>query len=127
MAGRTTRQSTGLIVHDVAEKSRRWAWERSIREAPPEVLPAMAKAVALMLGTYMDKDGRCRPATATVAEKLGIKPSTARTHLLTLERQGYLVVERGVRKGSGITRVGYLATVPIASYLPPLGDALESA
>ncbi len=49
--------------------------------------------VLCALGTFANRDGRCWPATTTIAEKLGVSERHVRTCLRELESSGYLETE----------------------------------
>ena len=72
-----------------------FAWQRAMRDSPE--LDATARLVGFVLATYMDKDGRCYPGQARLAEGIGRSVATVRRGLRTLEAAGFLVTQRGGR------------------------------
>lgn len=81
-------------------------WGRTMREA--ENLIVFDRAVAFILGTYMNFDGgNAWPSVSTLAKKCGLSDSTVRRSLRHLEAGGWLFTEQR----PGRTSV-YAATVP---------------
>lgn len=69
-------------------------------EAPGSLVPEMASRKLLVLNfcrMYIERWG-AGPSYGEIAAAQGIAPKTARHHVLTLAREGQLVVTRGLRR-----------------------------
>ena len=98
-------------------------WRTRVRDHDPDRYRGATLHVALLLGSYMDRDGSgAYPSIDILASRAGRRRGTVISALKTLETDGFLVKQRGmgIRGGSrGPKTTRYSATVPTVSLEAP--------
>lgn len=94
--------------------SRVFAWRLAVRDDPD--LSPQARALVLVLSTYMDEEGECYPSQDLLAAGAGFgSVRSVNTYLRELVGSGFLLVE--ARMTPGGRRNTYRASVPFAQFL----------
>ena len=81
-----------------------WAFMRRVRDG--DLTPG-AKLVAMVLGTYANNEGECWPRQDSIAEATGLGDRTVRTHLGSLEEDGYIERLRRKRQSTLYRLIAY--------------------
>jgi hypothetical protein len=97
----------------------RLAWRIAVRESE---LDANAKAVALVLDTYMDGRGFAWPSRKTIAQSSSLHIDTVDRALRRIEKAGLLLVVRSPGRASN----RYQATIPNSPVGAAVGDGDET-
>ena len=87
-----------------------WTWRRALRDHGPRN-PSLL-LTALVIGTYMDRDGIAYPSQQLIAAGIRASVKTVQRHIVQLHREGWLGIEHAGRGGKGWRHYVYRATVP---------------
>lgn len=88
-------------------------WRQAVLTESGPTSPT-TRLVLLVLASYMDEDGVCFPATATVATATALTERSVCTHLDLARRDGWIASRTRGTSGQGWRRMEYRATLPKA-------------